>query len=399
MKRRQFIQMLSATVTAAAVTGGRSLAANKTQRLVVFYNRGGWDTSFVFDPHFGESSIDGDPESTSLTLNGIEFADAGSRPSVRAFFERFGGSTAIVNGLRVPSISHTMGAQLLMTGRRANDAPDITSLVALNLGLDLPLPHLVLSGPRYPGHVSGTMVPLSFTLAGTVRGDLPEGWSGNTDHQAALDQYLSEQYSGLSQDDLLNRGLDTAWQRRQRLVDNFGLTVDRNPSISQHISNIVLSFSQGLSCCATLQSQMPEFADWDSHSDNYFNQNAAYEASFVQLYQLVEALEEASLLSTTTVMVVSEMGRTPLENSLGGKDHWPYTSAMLIGGSVEGGRVLGATDENLLGLPVDFASGLSDPAGSEVDISNLHAGLLMSMGIDHDLYFSGVAPFLAPFTV
>jgi uncharacterized protein (DUF1501 family) len=398
MRRRRFIQMLSATLAAATGTSGRSLAANDARRLVVFYNRGGWDPSYVFDPHFGQDSVDGDSLSTPSSINGINFADAESRPSVRGLFERFGEKIAVVNGLRVPTISHTMGVRLLMTGSRAGEAPDITSLVASNIGQDLSLPHLVLSGPRYPGTISGTMVPMSFTMAGAANGELPVGWSVEDDHQAALDQYLSEQYMGLQPTERLNQDLAMAWQRRLSLRENFGLTVEHDSSISQQINNIVTSFSEGLSCCATIQSEMPEFADWDSHSNNYFNQNAAYESSFGQLHQLIEALEEASLLSTTTVMVVSEMGRTPLENSLGGKDHWPYTSAMIIGGGVDGGRVLGATDENLLGITVDFASGQPSSSGAEVDISNLHAGLLLSMGIDSELYFPGMSPFLAPFS-
>ena len=398
MRRRRFMQMLSATLAAAAGTSGRSLAANDARRLIVFYNKGGWDPSYVFDPHFGQDSVDGDSLSTSALINGINFADADSRPSVRGLFESFGDKIAVVNGLRVPSISHTMGARLLMTGGRASDAPDITSLVASNFGMDLPLPHLVLSGPRYPGNISGMMVPVSFTMSGTASGELPVGWSVEDDQQAALDQYLSEQYMGLQPTERLNQDLAMAWQRRLSLRDNFGLTVDRDSPVSQQIANIITSFSEGLSCCATIQSEMPEFADWDSHYNNYVNQDAAYEFSFEQLQQLLESLDEAALLNTTTVLVVSEMGRTPLENSLSGKDHWPYTSAMIIGAGVDGGRVLGATDENLLGLPVDYASGQPSSAGAEIDISNLHSGLLLSMGIDSELYFPGVSPFLAPFS-
>ena len=39
------------------------------------------------------------------------------------------------------------------------------------------------------------------------------------------------------------------------------------------------------------------------------------------------------------------MGRTPRINTQGGRDHWPRVlSALLIGGNVNGGTVLGQTD-------------------------------------------------------
>jgi hypothetical protein len=56
-----------------------------------------------------------------------------------------------------------------------------------------------------------------------------------------------------------------------------------------------------------------------------------------------------SLLDETLVLSLSEMGRAPVINGSGGKDHWPYTSALLVGGGLSGGRVLGGTDESQVG--------------------------------------------------
>ena len=89
---------------------------------------------------------------------------------------------------------------------------------------------------------------------------------------------------------------------------------------------------------------------WDTHLGNQ-QQRSLYNGLFRQLTQLMTALETAGLRETTTVLVVSEMGRTPVLNGNQGKDHWPFTSAMVIGPSVRN-TVLGSTGDDLSGNPL-----------------------------------------------
>ena len=61
---------------------------------------------------------------------------------------------------------------------------------------------------------------------------------------------------------------------------------------------------------------------------------------------LVEDLEQRGMLDETLVVVMTEFGRTPKINSVGGRDHWPNCfSTALAGGGVPGGAVIGASDE------------------------------------------------------
>ena len=61
---------------------------------------------------------------------------------------------------------------------------------------------------------------------------------------------------------------------------------------------------------------------------------------------LVQDLEERGMLDETLVVVMTEFGRTPKINSIGGRDHWPNCfSIALAGGGVPGGAVIGASDE------------------------------------------------------
>lgn len=66
-----------------------------------------------------------------------------------------------------------------------------------------------------------------------------------------------------------------------------------------------------------------------------------------------------SLLDETLVYVFSEFGRT-LSTPFGGTDHHPATTAILVGGGVQGNRMIGGYDEatpngrSPLGVPVDI---------------------------------------------
>ncbi|OAI53470.1 hypothetical protein AYO47_00910 [Planctomyces sp. SCGC AG-212-M04] len=60
---------------------------------------------------------------------------------------------------------------------------------------------------------------------------------------------------------------------------------------------------------------------------------------------LISDLSERGLLDETLVIAMGEFGRTPKLNSRGGRDHWPRVfSAVLAGGGVKGGQVIGSSD-------------------------------------------------------
>jgi uncharacterized protein (DUF1501 family) len=63
------------------------------------------------------------------------------------------------------------------------------------------------------------------------------------------------------------------------------------------------------------------------------------------LSALVEDLQQRGMLDDVTVVVWGEFGRTPQINKNGGRDHWPAVAcALLAGGGLRTGQVIGATD-------------------------------------------------------
>lgn len=68
---------------------------------------------------------------------------------------------------------------------------------------------------------------------------------------------------------------------------------------------------------------------------------------------LLMDLDERGLLERTLVVATGEFGRTPYLNPNGGRDHWARCwTALVAGGGVKGGRVIGASDP-LGGEPAD----------------------------------------------
>ena len=57
------------------------------------------------------------------------------------------------------------------------------------------------------------------------------------------------------------------------------------------------------------------------------------------------------------IVLYSDFGRTPKVNGNAGRDHWPVGGAALIGGGIDGGRVVGGTDANVLALNVNESTG------------------------------------------
>ncbi|HEV3023600.1 MAG TPA: DUF1501 domain-containing protein, partial [Pirellulales bacterium] len=78
------------------------------------------------------------------------------------------------------------------------------------------------------------------------------------------------------------------------------------------------------------------------------------------------------LLPETLVVCMGEFGRTPAINGMNGRDHWSDAfAAMLAGGGVRGGQVIGATDDR--GEQV---------ADRPVTVPDFFATLLHSIGIE-----------------
>lgn len=114
--------------------------------------------------------------------------------------------------------------------------------------------------------------------------------------------------------------------------------------------------------------------DWDgAHNDLVGSHKKMAAKSDKPIAGLLADLKSRGLLDSTLVVWTSEFGRTPLAEGRNGRDHHPYAfTSWMAGAGIQGGRVLGATDE--FGLrPVEYP----------VDAHDINATILRLMGLDH----------------
>ena len=85
---------------------------------------------------------------------------------------------------------------------------------------------------------------------------------------------------------------------------------------------------------------------WDHHYRNFQIMQDRHAPWLDQsLSALLTDLRDRGLLDSTLVLVVGEFGRSPKINDKAGRDHWEHCySALIAGGGVRGGQVIGASD-------------------------------------------------------
>ena len=92
--------------------------------------------------------------------------------------------------------------------------------------------------------------------------------------------------------------------------------------------------------CVTLS-----YSFWDFHGQNFAGARGDLPLLDQATSALVAELHDRGLDQDVSVVVWGEFGRTPKINAAAGRDHWPNVScALLAGGGMKTGQVIGATD-------------------------------------------------------
>jgi uncharacterized protein (DUF1501 family) len=120
-----------------------------------------------------------------------------------------------------------------------------------------------------------------------------------------------------------------------------------------------------------------ETGGWDTHSDNFRSLRTMLPQTDQAISALVQDLWDRGLYEDTVVIMWGEFGRTPKVNGSAGRDHWPRVmSALLAGGGMKMGQVVGATDPQA-----------SVAAERQVSVRDVVATLYQALGIDPHLQY------------
>lgn len=405
MDRRSFLEAgvsLSATFALSKLFSPQILHAMDgseeypvQRKLVWIHMNGGWDILETVDPKQASTS-----KLDMVYDYGLAQRLAGASQDVRLGrwwpnTARYGSDLILVRGLAMGTTSHDAGSVYADTGVLSNsgnvNAASIPSIVASQSGATIPL--IQLSGGDNPRLDRGLLKPVSVVRAGDLnlyqelfpqdtkaieaRSKILEyarkslirfqNSAGSNDRAASVEaarlKIQGQIDAGVGSKLSLNAsdrsaflsalGTEGSAQNMRGVADSFALAVKLLKN------DLVTCINMGVGGFDTHTQQdralMPILSGFD----------ALFAAFIAQL-------KASDLLSKTLIVLYSDFGRTPKVNRSAGRDHWPVGGALIAGGGLAGGRAVGATDENLLALNVDAATGGVSSSG--IQLSPVHLG-------------------------
>ena len=404
MRRRDFLLGTGAGLAALSLRGhGSPTPLRPSRRLLALFAAGGWDTTYALDPK--EPPLADVPPGAVQLFGGLDVFTDPSRPGVTRYFERHAGATAIVRGIATDGIFHNECQRRIATGKRDDGQPDVGAMVAHDLGNALPIPYLVLGDIAYSGPYAASTARVGTTNQIVELLAPPDELVAGED--ALLQRYAAASveraratrgalgYNRRRVDDFAEAASHAA--RLSQLRGRFGARGETQ-SLASQVSLALDALQQDISHAVMMTTRV----GWDSHADNFL-QADAHEATFGALTTLLDELVArpgraagSKMIDDTVVVVFSELSRTPLtvgEAGHLGKNHWPLTAALVIGGGVRGGQVFGATTPASGGVAIDLATGQPSPAGLQPMYSHFIAGLLAACGADPSVHFGELAVF------
>jgi uncharacterized protein (DUF1501 family) len=200
-----------------------------------------------------------------------------------------------------------------------------------------------------------------------------------TDARIGLLQQVQREFL-VDHPDLSALSHQNAYERAVRLMKSaaakaFNLD-DENASVRDAYGRNL--FGQGCLLARRLVERQVPFVEvtlngWDTHNNNTAQVRTLSQTVDAAWAALMTDLKERGLLETTLIVWMGEFGRTPKFGRPDGRDHWPNSfSAVLAGGGIKGGQVIGATAPDGVAI-----------AERPVSVPEFLATICEALGIDH----------------
>jgi hypothetical protein len=398
------------------------------KRIIFLFMSGGPGQTDTWDPKPSLAKLNGQrvPDSIAANVPNIPRSGVNSQLFASPFHFRQHGESGIpvsnlfaqtarmvddicvLRSLNHRNPVHGPGECVALTGSGIGDRPSLGAWLTYGLGSesrDLPgfvtfLSNSTGPAPQRPGWGPG-FLPSRYqgTLVDGNRGvpftDMPTGYT-NDDRRQQLDfinwmnrQHLARQ----GQDSELEARIESyelGYRMQAAAPETFDLT-DESPATHKLYGlneKATAEFGRDCLLARRLVERGVRFVQlrnggWDAHGSLKSNHQDRAAATDIPVAALLQDLKQRGLLDETLVIWGGEFGRTPTtEGNVTGKrrgrDHSPAGYTMwLAGGGVQGGQIIGATDE--LGYV---------PVERPISPADLHATILHALGIDqHKLYY------------
>lgn len=316
VSRRDFLR--AGSVAVVGLSGSKAsgvLTAHPNHRAILITMTGGASQLETFDPKpEAPANIRGPFKSIETSIPGVRFSETLPQLAQRA--DRL----AVIRSMNHDAAPlHETGQQLLLTGQlsyRGVQFPHWGSVVAKNLPARATAPTNVI----LPNLISDLTVN---AYRGQSSGILGGDWSPFVDSSSSQD--------------------DPDALRRHYGDSHFGRMLLRSRQLIE----------RGTRCVTVnLFDTLGQQSTWDCHGDKacgpatLFDYQAKLCPEFDRAFAgLLDDLEQRGLLDETLIIATGEFGRTPCVNENVGRDHWTHCwSAIVAGGRIAGGQVIGASD-------------------------------------------------------
>jgi hypothetical protein len=404
VSRRDWLRLCAAGVAGCSLSGWmESLAADaakspqRKRACILLWMSGGPSQMDTFDLKPGHAN--GGPfKEIQTAVPGIKISE--HLPKIAGLMK----DMVIVRSMNSKEGDHGRATYLMRTGRLPQGPvryPSVGAFVSKELGDDAAeLPNFISIGAgRFlgvqdaygPGFLGPRYAPLVIGENGGQRGDVnqalkvqdltPAGDLADRQADARIDLLRQVQADFLARyPDAPSLSHQSAYDRAVRLMKSaaakaFHLEDEKDSVRDAYGRNL---FGQGCLLARRLVERGVPFVEvnlggWDTHAQNA-NQVRQLSGTLDPAWAtLMTELQERGLLETTLIVWMGEFGRTPKFGRPDGRDHWPNSySAVLAGGGLKGGQVIGSTSD-------DGASIKDRP----VSVPEFLATICGALGIDH----------------
>ena len=295
---------------------------------------------------------------TKTAVSGIEINEL--LPKIAAQMKNL----AIIRSNTRTEGDHNRGTILTSTGRTPNplsEWPSLGSMLAyLQKDADADLPSFIsvggANGARGPGFLGMKFAPFTVQNPGQAPENIRPPQDVTTERMERRANLFGRLEDGFQNSTKAEK--DAARAHQEVYEKALSLVVSKNKEVFT-IGNDPMASKYGTSAvgrgclvarklveagasCVVVNSGM----GWDDHG----NINNALRTKLPQMDTaigtLVEDLVQRGLWKDTVVTLLTEFDRTPRINQNAGRDHWPRTNSVLLGGgNIKGGQVYGSTNE------------------------------------------------------
>ncbi len=387
----------------------------KAKAVIWLFMHGGPSQVDTFDPKPALAKLDGQPAPKDFHGVQLQFTDVGKQKLMASrmtfarrgqsglpmcdAFERLGACAddiAVVRSCHHDVFNHTPGIWLMNTGHDRMGRPSMGAWVSYGLGSaadNLPAFVVMNDGPLKPGPgvwgngflpavYQGCPIKSGAQPIANLR--RPESLQGG-DQRKTLDfvQWLNRKHAEGRGDDSRLEARIASYELAFRMQAAAPEAVDLNRETKTTRDLYGDGFGAMCLTARRLVERGVRFVQiyhgcggggWDTHGDNCNGHVKLVRSIDRGCAALLKDLKARGLLDETLVIWGGEFGRTPTTEGNNGRDHSPYGfSTWLAGGGVQGGQVIGATDEFGFRAVED-----------KLHVHDLQATVLKLLGLDHE---------------